>query len=57
VKQKVQLDSHNRNLVSILERDSKSNEVFNLAEERIGQELERQRQAKILERIEFEKQI
>lgn len=48
-------DGHNRELIKILERDSKGGEVFESAEERLGIELERQRQAKVLERIEFEK--
>jgi hypothetical protein len=39
----------------MLEKDSKDVEVFNEAEERLGIEMERQRQQKILARIEFEK--
>lgn len=40
----------------ILKRDSKEIPVLSQQEERIGEQLERQRQNKILERIEFEKQ-
>jgi isopentenyldiphosphate isomerase len=43
--------------LKILEKDSKDTEVNNEAEERLGIEMERQRQQKILSRIEFEKQI
>ena len=53
----LQLDGHNRQLIKNLERDSKSIEIFEQAEERLGVELERARQAKIMERLEFEKQI
>ena len=34
-------DAHNRNLIKILEKDSKETEVFNEAEERLGIEMER----------------
>lgn len=51
------IDQHNKVTYQLLERDMKGRDVLHLAEERIGQDLEKVRQQKIVERMEFEKQI
>ena len=51
------IDDHNKITYQLLERDLKGTEIRFQAEERVGHHLERVRQAKIIERMEFEKQI
>ena len=49
------VDKHNKVVYQLLNRDLRGREVLYGAEERIGANLEKSRQQKINERIEFEK--
>ena len=51
------LDGHEKYQYDLLMKNMQEIDVVNDAEERVGVKLERERQQKILERIEFEKQI
>ena len=47
------LDGHTRNIIKFLQKSTKDVEVCNAAEERLGIEMEKQRQKKIIDRNEF----
>ena len=49
------VDKHNKVVYQLLSRDLKGTDVLMDAEERVGMTLEKNRQQKIQERIEFEK--
>ena len=51
------LDGHEKYQYDLLMKNMQDIDVVNDAEERVGVKLERERQQKIVERIEFEKQI
>lgn len=51
------LDGHEKYQYDLLMKNMQEIDVVNDAEERVGVKLERERQQKIVERIEFEKQI
>ena len=51
------LDGHEKYQYDLLMKNMQEIVVVNDAEERVGVKLERERQQKIVERIEFEKQI
>lgn len=51
------LDGHEKYQYDMLLKNLIENDVVNEADERVGVKLEKDRQAKILERLEFEKQI
>ena len=49
------LDGHEKYQYDVLLKNLEERDVVNEAEERVGIKLERERQQKILERLEFEK--
>ena len=51
------IDKHNQVTYQHIEKDMQGSSVLHQAEERIGQNLEKIRQTKIIERMQFEKQI
>lgn len=51
------MDGHEKYQYDLLMKNLQEIDVINEAEERVGIKLERERQQKIIERIEFEKQI
>lgn len=51
------LDKHEKVTYKLLQQDLAGREVIHAAEERVGEMLEKTRQEKIIERLEFEKQI
>ena len=51
------LDGHEKYQYDMLLKNLTENDVVNEADERVGVKLEKDRQHKILERLEFEKQI